>query len=362
MFELKELLEKFRRDKTIIVEIYSKYNINEIIKIAIENNMDDVIIDLFQPIEINGEYEQFYDYYSVLNTGYIEYNDMEHLKNMKKDIDIANSHIRNMKLKKSLPRQISGWGCLVSNEDDVRFYAEPACLDSMLYLFQNRITTTMNDTRCLKDDPAQEQGICEVWIRYDILSDENKKEVSKMLDEGLARFVDREEDKTVSIFVPCNCDETIGEVSDRLLDVVKRLKKQIPYRGVMTINQVFDMLVSRVRDYIYDGELIPNSEERYTDLFIDYVEEGLIKSKKIDEWNGNFSQVVETEEGIYSLLDFLKVVKEIRPEIIENLISRVNTVPIYYDQEEDRYWLSEDMYKTYIEEKEKLEKDKKLNN
>ena len=60
--ELKTKLEQFRDNKNIIEELSTKYSIAEILSTATKNNMDDVIINLFQPIEINGEYKQFFDY------------------------------------------------------------------------------------------------------------------------------------------------------------------------------------------------------------------------------------------------------------------------------------------------------------
>lgn len=354
--KLKKLLEKFREDKTIIKEI-SKYNINEILSVTVKNNMKDVLIDLFQPIEIDGEYKQFYDYYSTIDMGTIDYNNAEYLKDMQDVIDIDNPNTKNMKLKNSLAREVSGWAHPINGEKDVRYYAEPACLESMLYLYRNNITTTMNDTECVNNE--DEQGICKVWIRYDTLSTENKEEVDKLIKEGQAEFIEREPVKTVSIFIPCQKDETIKTVSDRLMEITKRLKKQLSYKGLMSSTEIMNILAKLIRDYLYNGEIIPNKEERFIDLFYKYMDEGLIKPLNLNDNQmiQRSHELVEAEEGIFSTIDFLKVIKELEPEIIKDLISKIPHYSIYCD-EDGRYWDSKESYDNYIEEKKQIETEK----
>ena len=319
--------------------------------------MKDIIINLFQPIEINGEYRQFYDYYSILDTGNIEYDDKEYLEKMNEEIDIDNPNTRNIKLKNSLAREVSGWGHPICGERDVRYYAEPACLEAMLYLYRNNITTTMNDTNCVNGE--DKEGICEVWINYETLSDENKEEVEKLIEEGFAEFKKNEPMKTVSIFVPCKEDETISEVSDRLMEPTKRLKKQISYRGLMTNDMVMDIISKKVKEYLYSGDNIPEREERYVDLFYKYMDEGLIKPLELNDHQmleRNY-ELVEASEGIFSTVEFLKVIKELEPKIIDNLILEIPYYSIYCD-EEGRYWESKDFYDNYLKEKQQIEQTK----
>ena len=354
--EIKILLERFRTDKTTI-KVLSKYPIGEILQVAIKNNMNDIIIELFQPIEINGEYKQFYDYYSTIDTGNIEYDDKEYLRKMRDMIDIDNPHTRDMKLKNSLAREVSGWGHAVCGEEDVRYYAEPACLETMLYLYRNNITTTMNDTCCKKGE--KEEETCEVWINYETLSDENKEEVNKLIEEGLAKFISGESVKTISIFVPCKEDETIGEVSDRLMKLTRRFKKQISYRGLMKIDYILNILSKTVRDYIYSGEMIPESEERYVDLFIKYIEEGLLKPLELSDYEiseRNY-ELVQTDDGLFSTVEFLKVINELEPKIIDDLVPKIPYYSIYRD-EDGRYWESKKYYDNYLEEKKQIETEK----
>lgn len=351
--EIRLLLERFREDKTVIEKLRSKYSINDILSVAIKNNMNDVIIALFQPIEINGEYIQFYDYYSVMDSVNNLGDFKEYLDELNDVIDIDNPNTRNIKLKNSLAREVSGWGHPINGEKDVRYYAEPACLESMLYLFRNNIVTTMNDTECVNNE--NEQGICKVWIRYDILSDENKEEVHKLIEEGVAGFVENDEDETVSIFVPCQKEETIGIVSDRLMEITKRFKKQISYRGMISADTILNMISKKVTKYLYDGTVIPGREESYLDLFYRYMDEGLIKPVLLDQNDYRRGhELVEAEEKVFSVVDFLKVVKELEPKIIEN------SIPyhfIYFDNE-GRFWQSKEYYDNYVEEKKQMEAEK----
>lgn len=358
--EIKSLLERFREDKKLIVELQSKYSISDILRVAIKNNMNDAIISLFQPIEINGEYIQFYDYYSLLDTHEIDYDDREYITKMRDAIDIDNPNTRNIKLKNSLAREVSGCGHPVNDEKDVRYYAEPACLESMLYFYRNNITTTMNDTQCIKGE--DEQGICKVWIRYDTLSDENKEIADKLIEEGTAEFVEEEENlKIVSIFVPCQKEETIGTVSDRLMTIVKKFKKQISYRGLLTNETVMNLLAKTVRECLYNGEIIAEHEERYIDLFYKYIDEGLIKPLKLTDEQiiKRNNELVQAEDGIYSTIEFLKVIKELEPKIIDVLFEKTH-YSIYCD-EDGRYWESKEYYDKYLEEKKQIEAETKQN-
>lgn len=355
--ELKKKLEQFRDNKNIIEELSTKYSITEILSTATKNNMDDVIINLFQPIEINGEYKQFFDYYSVMDTYPIDYEVKEYLEKMEAEIDIDNPNTRNIKLKNSLAREVSGWGHPIRKEKDVRYYAEPACLESMLYFFRNNITTTMNDTECVNNEGKE--GICKVWIRYDILSDENKKTVEELIEEGNANFVENEATKTISIFVPCKEDETIGTISDRLMNLTKKFKKQVSYKGLMTNDTVMNILAASVKKYLYNGETLPEKEERYIDLFYKYIDEGLLKPLELSDFQKmeRSFELVQSEEGLFSTTDFLNVIKELEPQIIEDLIIKIPYYSIYCD-ENGRYWESKECYDNYLEEKKQIEKDK----
>ena len=379
--EIKMLLERFRADKTIIKELSSKYSIGEILNVAIKNNMNDIIIELFQPIEINGEYKQFYDYYSITSEDgdciEIDSDAKKYLIEMRNVIDIDNPNTRSMKLKNSLARQICGWCCGISCEQAVRMYAEPACLETMLYLYRSNIETTMNDTRCVENEAKE--GICEVWINYETLSDENKEEVNKLIEEGLAKFISGESVKTISIFVPCKEDDTIGEVSDRLMELTRRFKKQISYRGLLNIDSIFFDISKSVKKFICNDENIPGREEKFKDLFNKYINEGLLKPLRLNSFqklDREYELLPGQKEIYFSTIEFLKIIKELEPELLDGIILKaikdlereslkspalIDVIKRYstlYHDEEGRYWASKEDYDNYIEEKREIEAEK----
>ncbi len=352
MEKLKKLLQKLKDDKTVIKEISSNYSILEILKVAVKEKMYDELVIIFHPIEINGELIQFYDYYSTIDCYYEAARITEEIPNeiIDKITKIDIEKLKKVKIKNSLPREISGNAHPIDSEDYVEFLAEPACLETMLYLYRNNIVTTMNDTECVSGE-REENGICKVFILYDLLSEENKNVVDTLVSTGNAEIIDFLSKKTVSIFVPCTKDETIGEVSDKLLSISKKFKKQISTRGKLNEEELFQRLYNITYYNLANNKQIPNSDESYLDLFIRYIKEGLIKNIEGEIDNKRFinNELIATEEDeIYSLKDFLKVMKEIDPELFKSIYEKVN---IYYDEIEDIYWESIDLYRKYIESK-----------
>ena len=351
--ELKELLEKFKVDKTAINIIRSKYQPREVFKVAIEEKMDDVIYMLFHPIKIGDEYIIAYDFYSILS-GTLDYEERQYLERMPSKIDIPDDNIRKVKLKNSLAREISGWSHPINDEKGVAYFAEPACLDTMLYLYRNNITTTMNDTECVYGD-HQEKGICTVWFLYETLSDENKEIAHRLIRDGFAKFIENEKKKTISIYVQCSEDDTIQDVSDKLLNIAKKFKKQINLKGLLTEDELINILVNPVRGSLYNDTMIPNSSESFIELFYSYIDEGLLRTVELsdDDYTYETENIyVQTEdEKIYSIIDFIKIIKELRPESFEDMLERMS---IYHDNKEDNYWLTEKDYKNYINSKKQL--------
>ena len=90
----------------------------------------------------------------------------------------------------------------------------------MLKLYDLNIPTWANDTEgCLEDgeNNTQENNLkCGINIYYSMLNEENKRIVDKLAEEGFADF-SITDDNIVFLKVNCDREETIGEVSDRLL-------------------------------------------------------------------------------------------------------------------------------------------------
>ena len=134
--------------------------------------------------------------------------------------------IEKIKIKDSHARAVVGIGHPIKNINDVIMYAEPACLKPCVELFKKNIVTTMNDTQGVLEDSKTENGICFIACYYGALSQENKEIFDELIKEGISRRYDDRGCDSISISVPCSSEETVGEVSNKLLAIVSRLKMQ----------------------------------------------------------------------------------------------------------------------------------------
>ena len=261
--EIEKLLIGIKDDNSLIVEL-EKYSINDIIDVALSKELYDSLLLIFKPITIDGVTKIYFDPFSTdilmkidkqpssideLKEKYEEYvkyqfspEDIKDFEEYKKDYNIMSKEnksklleglfsidfdlIRKIKIKDAKAREISGWGHPIKNVNDVIYYSEPACVQASIELFNKNIITTMNDTEGDNGSRMDEDGKCVIWIDYGLLSKKNQDVVSSLVSKGNAyRFMDKETD-TVSIFVPCNGEETVGEVSDKLLNVVSLFQEQ----------------------------------------------------------------------------------------------------------------------------------------
>ena len=213
--EIKKLLLQLRDNKEKIVEL-EKYNINDIILIALNNKLYESLKIVFQPISINGNVKIYFDAYStslldMIRSAYntkeeaveaakSEYQSIKEInarlseddlflkddstyeeilarkiiipKEIKESIisslfTLDFDLISQIKIKDSHARQISGIGHPIFNINDIIFYSEPACLETCIELFNKNIQTTMNDTECVIEDQPLSDGICKVHCSYE---------------------------------------------------------------------------------------------------------------------------------------------------------------------------------------------------
>lgn len=340
---IKRLLEEFRGNKKVIEDLRASFDIESILEVAFKEKMYDVILEIFKPIELDGEIKIYFDVFTYLSSvGLHEFidrfeipdNEKEGIKKSIYSIDIEK--IKKMKIGNTLPRQISGWCHPITNVNDVIYYAEPACLETMIYLFDNNIRTTMNDTKCVFGESG-ENGICCIWIDYDALSEENKNIANQLISMNIAYFVDGEPQKTIAIKVPCNRNETVEIVSEKLKSIAKAFAKQPILYGFYSKEQLFTNMIKYIRDGIYNNGLLPNGDIDYFDYCIELIESGKVKENP----NGN----LQLEDGRTFLLDdFVNVISQ-SSEFIQSYIDNAG---YYYDELEDRFWESEDLYKLYL--------------
>lgn len=340
--DIKKKLEEFRVNKKAIEQICflcRSCGLDVILNVAFKYEMYDVVLDLFQPMEIDGEIKMYFDLFTYLSesslSSFIErfpVSDIEKENIIHSIYTIDVEKLRKMKIENTLPRQITGWGHPINSRNDVIYYAEPACLEAMLSLFNKNIRTTMNDTTCVCID-REEKGICTIWIDYDSLSEENKEIAHDLLSIEAAYFVSGKVPKTLAIQVSCTKDETVGNVSDKLKNIVNHFRRQPILYGFYTKEQ----MIMRMEKVIYLGihlnHYLPDGSETYLDYCMK-----LIENKQIPE---NPDGSIQTEDGKIFLVDD---VVDIMVNSTTFVQSYIDYMGYYYDEENGNFWESKALY------------------
>ena len=337
--QIKQLLMELKENTSRISKL-EEYDIRTIIEVALKNGLFDSLLVLFQPIKIDNEMKIIFDPFSTDILDTLKYtcdSEEQAIQESKKEYEeiqkrnselseedkewyydnrtfeeILNSKIvfpselkkefieqlftidfdkiNRIKIKNSHARQISGWGHPVNTIEDVIFYAEPACLQVCINLFNKNIRTTMNDTDGVFEDGSIKSGTCRVWLDYRTLSDENKEIMEELIASGVAeRFMDGNTD-TISIFVPCDGEQTVGEVSQQLQEIESRIKDQDVIYGRGTPEEVYQSYIPIITRYPFYAEgcfddgitvegIIKLGQSLGSDLIYDS-EEGLIWNSK----------------------------------------------------------------------------------
>lgn len=286
--KIKNLLIELRDNPRKLLEL-RKFFSDEVVKVALKNELYESLMIAFQPISVDGEiivgidafssdilnilqnscdtreqaeqearqeYEEIQEYNSKLSK-----EDRELFYNSSTYEDVLNSktvipkeikdafkkilftinyeQVSKMKIKNCHAREISGWNHPVETVEDVMVYSELPCLMASIDLFNRNIRTTMNDTEGVFEDSTIANGVCKIWFDYRSLSQENKDIVEELISSGCAeKFMDNTIE-TISIFVPCSREETVGEVSDKLRSIVSKLKVQDIKYGFGTMEEIY---------------------------------------------------------------------------------------------------------------------------
>jgi hypothetical protein len=339
---IKKKLEEFRVNKKAIEQIdflSKRHGFDAILNIAFKNEMFDVIFDLFKPIEIDNEIRIYFDLFTYLSLAGLENfiekfhaseGELEKIINSIYTLDIEN--IRKMKIGNTLPRQIPGFGHPITSRRDVIYYAEPACVEAMLSLFRNNIRTTMNDTTCACIDEL-ENGYCTIWVDYDSLSEENRDIAQELVSIKVARFEDGKVQKTLAIIVPCTKEETVGDVSDKLRNIVNQFKWQPILYGFYTKEQMTMKMKKYIERGLYSNHFLPDGRKTYLDYCMELIENGQI----LENPSGN----LQTEDGkIFSVDDFVNTIANSTFFVS----SYIDSMGYYYDEVEEKFWESKRLY------------------
>lgn len=218
--------------------------------------------------------------------------------------------VMNIKIKDVLARQIVGTGFPIRSERDIVYYAELPLLFPCIDLFRKNIITLSNDTGGCYDDFIDDESEVlrsNIIIDYTSLDDYNKAVAKELIENGYAVMYEYDSYVRLSLEVPTRINETVHQVSKRMINLLSKFHKQDMIYGKISVDSVCELME---RWYNFLGE----NEKRsvYTILEKGY-----------------------TDENIIEALKYFKFIS------------------VYYDKDEQTFWKGEYYYKKhreYIEE------------
>lgn len=183
--------------------------------------------------------------------------------------------VMSIKIKDVLARQLCGTGRPIRTEQDVIYYFEHPVLFAGLDLFSKNIITLSNDTQgCYSDlgDSTEfddETYTTNLIIDYDSLDEFNKLVADTLVKSGNAVYRNKcgeRGGKELIIEVPTKRTDTVKDVSDRIMNLVSRFRKQDMIYGIRTVENFYELFCNQYH-YLTDEEInIVNSilEKGYT--------------------------------------------------------------------------------------------------
>ena len=222
---------------------------------------------------------------------------------------IDKEKIMSIRIKDVLPRQISGMGHPVRNTNDVIYYCETPVLYAGLDLFSKNIITTANDTEGCYGEEVENPLVC-LNLDYESLDEENKIVADQLVQSGDAEYQDKSfvgEGKGINLLVSCSREDTVFEVNKKFMELVSKFHNQDMIYGSLSLDEVIDLMETHVR-FLSDEEL-----EKVREI----LNEGY------------------TSKNVLNALEYFMYLN------------------LYYDKEEDKFWIEEYYYrqhKSYLEE------------
>lgn len=223
---------------------------------------------------------------------------------------VDKAKIMTTKIKDVLAKQICGTGHPIRSIQDVVYYAELPLLFPCIDLFRKNIITKSNDTGGCYDDYVADESqefVTNLIVDYDSLDETNRVVADALVESGHAHFFDNECAghlmRELVIEVPCKRNETVYQVTKRMLELVSKFQKQ---------------------DMIY-GELCA---EDFYNIFCNW--SSLLSDEDFDKVNAILEQGYSSENIIAAMKYYESV-----------------GISYYYDKEEDRFWSSEYYYKKH---------------
>lgn len=243
------------------------YEGRAVLEYAIENNKIKKFKKLITPQQYADGYVRIiFDPFSDIIFSHLNYcldQGIAGIKEIMDDIYIIDYEmLSKIKIKDSHARQISGMGHPINGIKDIILFSEPACLQAMIKLYELNIDTWGNDTEGVFEDGqfiAEDGLTCGINIYYSRLSDENKKIIDKLREEGVLKDAINNEE-IILIYTKCDREETIGDVSKRLFDIVSQLKIQdVKYYDYC--ESVMKNLVFKIYSFLNCYDFLPRQEK-----------------------------------------------------------------------------------------------------
>ena len=157
-----------------------------------------------------------------------------------KDIKIIRSGCDNVEEEKQYFVAISTESCIPKDRDAIPLYADEPCVEACQLLYDLNIQTYTSGGHVGGKENAT--GMAYIGIVYDTLSEENKKIVEEMIENGIIDNIANNEARgqglTISISVPINSDSLVGVVSDKLVRLARMFKQQDVLYGRKTIDEI----------------------------------------------------------------------------------------------------------------------------
>ena len=220
--------------------------------------------------------------------------------------------VMSIRIKDVLARQISGMGHPVTSKRDVIYYCEHTLLFVGLDLFSKNIITTANDTGgCYNDIVSdKETYVTNIIIDYESLDEQNKMVADQMVLEGNACYQENSyvgSGKGLIIEVLNKPTDTVSMVNAKLMELVSKFHKQDMLYGIATVEDIYEGMCRYFEFLSEEEQVLVNSI-----LANGYTSENILEALKY-----------------FMYLDY------------------------YYDNEEDKFWISKyyyDKHRQYLEE------------
>ena len=127
--------------------------------------------------------------------------------------------------------------CIPLSRDYIALYADEACLEPCQRLYDLNIQTVNSGANTDNMDNIQADGF--IGIIYDTLSEENKVIVNEMIEQRLIEPKYKYGDFTAfSLSVPLTSRSTVGEISDKLMELVSKFRQQDVLYGRYTYDDI----------------------------------------------------------------------------------------------------------------------------